>query len=79
MYYFRWNNTKKTLCCPEPMNLLIYNILQLAHIYMYQGSFKRELHYNDSLYVTCNMNAFFSFDFFMVYIPECKQKLRTMK
>jgi hypothetical protein len=26
----------------------------------------------------CNMNAFFSFDLFMVYIPECK-KLRTMK
>jgi len=26
-----------------------------------------------------NMNAFFSFDLFMVYIPECKQQLRTMK
>jgi len=26
------------------------------------------------------MNAFFLFDFFMVYIPaECKQQLRTMK
>jgi len=25
------------------------------------------------------MNAFFTFDLFMVYIPECKQKLRTMK
>jgi len=25
------------------------------------------------------MNAFFSFDFFTVYIPECKQQLRTMK
>ena len=25
------------------------------------------------------MNAFFSFDLFMVYIPECKQLLRTMK
>jgi len=26
------------------------------------------------------MNAFFSFDLFMVYIPECKQQLlRTMK
>jgi hypothetical protein len=25
------------------------------------------------------MNALFSFDLFMVYIPECKQKLRTMK
>jgi len=24
------------------------------------------------------MNAFFSFDLFMVYIPECKQQLRTM-
>jgi len=23
------------------------------------------------------MNAFFSFDLFMVYIPECKQQLRT--
>jgi hypothetical protein len=27
----------------------------------------------------CNMNALFSFDLFMVYIPECKQQLRTMK
>jgi hypothetical protein len=26
-----------------------------------------------------NMNAFLSFDRFMVYIPECKQQLRTMK
>jgi len=25
------------------------------------------------------MNAFFTFDIFMVYIPECKQQLRTMK
>ena len=25
------------------------------------------------------MNAFFSFDLCMVYIPECKQQLRTMK
>jgi len=25
------------------------------------------------------MNAFFSFDLFMVYIPEYKQQLRTMK
>jgi len=25
------------------------------------------------------MNAFFSFDLFMVYIQECKQQLRTMK
>ena len=28
---------------------------------------------------SCNMNAFFSFDLFMVDIPECKQQLRTMK
>jgi hypothetical protein len=25
--------------------------------------------------MSCNINAFFSFDFFMVYIPECKQQL----
>jgi len=25
------------------------------------------------------LNAFFSFDIFMVFIPECKQQLRTMK
>ena len=31
------------------------------------------------IYIHCNMNAFFSFDLFMVYIPECKQQLRTMK
>ena len=29
--------------------------------------------------VNFNMNASFSFDFFMVYIPECKQQLRTME
>ena len=29
--------------------------------------------------LSCKMNAFFSFDLFMVYIPECKQKLRNMK
>jgi hypothetical protein len=29
--------------------------------------------------VNFNMNASFSFDLFMVYIPECKQQLRTMK
>jgi hypothetical protein len=31
------------------------------------------------IYKYCNMNAFFSFDLLMVYIPECKQQLRTMK
>ena len=36
---------------------------------------------SDSLFIktSCNMNAFFSFDLFMIYIPECKQQLRTMK
>ena len=29
--------------------------------------------------VNCNMNASFSFDFFMVYISVCKQQLRTME
>ena len=28
---------------------------------------------------TCHMNAILSFDLFMVYIPKCKQQLRTMK
>ena len=27
---------------------------------------------------SCNMNAFFSFDLFMVYLLKCKQQLRTM-
>ena len=27
----------------------------------------------------CNMHAFFSFDRFIVNMPECKQPLRTMK
>ena len=27
----------------------------------------------------CNMNAFFSFNLLIVYIPECMQQLRTMK
>ena len=26
-----------------------------------------------------DMNAFFYFDLFIVYIPECKQQLKTMK
>ena len=25
------------------------------------------------------MNAFFSFDLFIIYIPECKQQLRTVE
>ena len=32
------------------------------------------------LFKFCNVNAFFSFDLYMVYIPECmQQQLRTMK
>ena len=27
----------------------------------------------------CNVNAVFSFDLFMVYVPTCKQQLRTVK
>jgi hypothetical protein len=34
---------------------------------------------NITMFVCCNMNEFFSFDLFMVYIPECKQQLRTLK
>ena len=33
----------------------------------------------NKIFLVSNMNAFFSFDLFMVYIPECKQQLRTMK
>ena len=29
--------------------------------------------------INCSMNALFSFYLFIVYIPECKQQLRTMK
>ena len=32
-----------------------------------------------TLFCICNMNAFFSFDLFMVYILECKQQIITMK
>jgi hypothetical protein len=32
-----------------------------------------------SLSCYCNMNSFFSFGLFMVYIPECKKQLRTIK
>ena len=28
---------------------------------------------------SCNMKAFFFFDLFMFYIPQCNQQLRTMK
>ena len=34
---------------------------------------------NITMFVCCNMNELFSFDLFMVYIPECKQQLRTLK
>ena len=30
------------------------------------------------LTIRCNINTFFSFDLFMVYIPECKLQLRTL-
>jgi uncharacterized protein YeaC (DUF1315 family) len=30
------------------------------------------------VYIYCNINTFFSFDLWMVYIPECKQQQRTM-
>ena len=31
------------------------------------------------VYHDCNMNVFVTIDMFLVYIPECKQQLRTMK
>ena len=36
---------------------------------------------SDSLFIkaSCSINVFFSLDLLMVYIPECKQELRTMK
>ena len=44
-----------------------------------QVSPTRGFNLSDLGITTCNMNAFFSFHLFMVYIPECKQQLRTMK
>jgi hypothetical protein len=44
--------------------------------------FKGEvLAYISAIYNHCNMNAFFFFffDLFIVYTPECKQQLRTMR
>ena len=35
-------------------------------------------HIYNSLKYTCNMNALFSFDLFMVYKSECKQQLRII-
>ena len=32
-----------------------------------------------AMVVFCSTNTFISFDLFMVYIPECKQQLRTVK
>ena len=29
--------------------------------------------------IFCNMNSIFSFDLVMVFVPECKQQLGTMK
>ena len=61
-----YRNLYKTLCGGH-FNIALYYVLQL------QPRFKV---YNISC---CNMNAFLSFDLFMVYIPECKQHVRTMK
>ena len=42
--------------------------------------FSKNLNYdNNNNNANYNINALFSFDCFMVYIPECKQQLRTMK
>jgi hypothetical protein len=30
-------------------------------------------------FINCSINAFFSSDLFMVYLPECKQQPGTMK
>ena len=38
--------------------------------------FSRQVKYN---VFTSNMKALFSFDCSMVYMPECKQQVRTMK
>ena len=62
------------------LNLIIANnIMNLFSIFKRQKKYQIN---NLILYgylKCCNMNAYFSFDLFMVYIPECKQQLRTMK
>jgi hypothetical protein len=50
----------------------------LKYFYSYYLSIYKIKLYKNS-YQACNMNAFCSFDLFMVYIPESKQQLRTIK
>ena len=54
-----------------------YNVVGVSNVTLIRASKHSIL--NHGLFSRCNMNALFSFDLFMVYIPECKQQLRTMK
>jgi hypothetical protein len=68
-WYTDWNN-KKTFLSAKIGHLQINNLWILIPY---------EVAYASPLYHTYNMNAFFSFDLFMAYIPEFEQQLRTMK
>ena len=62
-------------CCIWEFPFFILNMI----VYLLWQSLSQTMRltycHNEFCIVYCNMNAFFSFDFLMVHIPECKQEL----
>ena len=61
---------------------LFYQLIILSLWYSNKQSVNQRLnlYHLFNLYIFyCFMNVFFPFDIFIVYIPECKKQLRTMK
>jgi hypothetical protein len=69
-FYFGTNTKSMNLRIHE---IVIYN--QTMKIDTHEEKYFHSI-WNIKFY---NMIVFFSFDLFMVYIPKCKQQLRTMK
>jgi hypothetical protein len=61
-------------------NMAAFFRMYITESFIYcSGTSSRRFCVLSVIYIHCNMNASFSFDLFMVYIPECKQQLRTNK
>jgi hypothetical protein len=59
----------------QPVRWGCYDINISGLITPYQPLYSVMGHSLVALLYICSMNAFFSFDLFIVYIPECKQQL----
>ena len=74
--------TRETDVTADHKENFLFKFLFIIEYYVRQGSKIKEIKCVSILkdiYIYCNMNAFVSFDLFMVYIQECKQHLRTLK